>query len=577
MTIRVADGLDIPLEQTPQPIALIGRRGSGKTYAAGKLVEEFLDAGYQVVVLDPVGTWWALRLQADGVTPAYMVPVLGGSHGDIPLEATAGKLVATLVTERRTSMVLDVSEFNGAEQRRFVGAFMAELLAQKKKHKSAVMVVMEEAQEFAPQMARSDTATMLGAVERVVKLGRNFGIVPVLITQRPQSVNKDVLNQTELLFTFQLTGPQERKAVELWVQEKGADRSIVGELPGLPIGTALVWSPQWLNVFGRFAILPKRTYDASATPGAAPVEAAPLGAIDLEEVRAAMAATIEKAEADNPAALRKRLAVVERERNEARASESHWREIAERATDVGERAADAAVEATLLWHGETTQKLDSLLAGIQEASGKLGDMAADLVMLRSQMAAIRPERVPAPVLAAPAVVERRPRRVATEPVDGPLKAGERRILETLARHHPMRVTKAQLGTLAKFKITGGTFTTYWGHLRRLGLVEDDGGLIGLTPEGFDAVGAAPSAPASTEELLETWRTALKAGARRMLDELVEMYPVAIKRSELADLVEMTASGGTFSTYLGTLRRNGLVEMEGDLVRASSTLFLGVGR
>jgi hypothetical protein len=37
---------------------------------------------------------------------------------------------------------------------------------------------------------------------------------------------------------------------------------------------------------------------------------------------------------------------------------------------------------------------------------------------------------------------------------------------------------------------------------------------------------------------------------------------------------MTASGGTFNTYLGTLRRNGLAEVLGSEVKASDTLFIG---
>jgi hypothetical protein len=35
----------------------------------------------------------------------------------------------------------------------------------------------------------------------------------------------------------------------------------------------------------------------------------------------------------------------------------------------------------------------------------------------------------------------------------------------------------------------------------------------------------------------------------------------------------TTSGGTFGAYLGTLRRNGLIEVDGDGVRASAGLFL----
>ncbi len=59
----------------------------------------------------------------------------------------------------------------------------------------------------------------------------------------------------------------------------------------------------------------------------------------------------------------------------------------------------------------------------------------------------------------------------------------------------------------------------------------------------------------------------------MLDELVAVYPHGLSRDELGERAGYTASGGTFGTYLGTLRRNGLVEMDGGEVRASEALFL----
>jgi hypothetical protein len=40
------------------------------------------------------------------------------------------------------------------------------------------------------------------------------------------------------------------------------------------------------------------------------------------------------------------------------------------------------------------------------------------------------------------------------------------MLETLARRYPLRVTRAQLGTLAGFTPSGGTFATYFGTLKR---------------------------------------------------------------------------------------------------------------
>jgi hypothetical protein len=37
---------------------------------------------------------------------------------------------------------------------------------------------------------------------------------------------------------------------------------------------------------------------------------------------------------------------------------------------------------------------------------------------------------------------------------------------------------------------------------------------------------------------------------------------------------MTATGGTFQTYRGVLKRNGLIDYDGRNVRASDALFLG---
>lgn len=155
----------------------------------------------------------------------------------------------------------------------------------------------------------------------------------------------------------------------------------------------------------------------------------------------------------------------------------------------------------------------------------------------------------------------------------PLKAGAWRMLHTLARHHPMRVTRAQLATLSRFKVTGGTFNTYYSTLRRAGLITEHGGLIELTDAGRAVAEVDTAAPASTAELLEQWRTALKAGARTVLDLLIDAHPDALTRDELAQRAGYEISGGTFNTYLSTLRRNGLAEVTGDTVRGDEVLFL----
>ena len=97
--LKLAANLSLPVDAATQTFAFIGRKGSGKTYGAGKLTELLIEAGVQTVILDLVRKWWGLRLAADGKGPGIDIPMLGGLRGDIPLEA--GRLrTMGLITER---------------------------------------------------------------------------------------------------------------------------------------------------------------------------------------------------------------------------------------------------------------------------------------------------------------------------------------------------------------------------------------------------------------------------------------------------------------------------------------------
>ena len=62
----ISDTVALPADAVTQTFACIGRKGAGKTYLASMLAEQMLDIGAQVVILDPVGNWYGLRVAADG-------------------------------------------------------------------------------------------------------------------------------------------------------------------------------------------------------------------------------------------------------------------------------------------------------------------------------------------------------------------------------------------------------------------------------------------------------------------------------------------------------------------------------
>ncbi len=594
-TLRIGEDLQLPIAAVTERLAFLGMSGGGKTYAAMKLAELMLEVGAQVVALDPVGPWWGLRASGKGV--GFPIHVFGGIHGDMPLVHTAGALVADLVVEKGISAVLDVSDFTGGQMATFVSDFAERFFDRKKRTPTPVHLFLEEAHFFIPQVLppgeRGDKAgVMMGRVDRIARVGRNYGIGSSIISQQPQSVKKTALNQARTIFAFASGGKHERTAIIDWFgSNTRADNDAIFELlRHLENGVAYCAST-WLKIEGRKVhIAAKQTFDSSKTPQFGEILPKPktLAPVDVEAVKGAMAEVAAERERDDPRSLRKTIA--EKDRRIAELE----RELAKKpAAAPPGPAKEKRVEVPVLKDGQL-KRVEALLDRYGEVGGKLFEVGREIADALHKLspewsrahsglgfsAAPRPAALPPPArrpIAPASDLKSRgfPRATpARPPAEGEpdLRRGERRILEVLARSRPARRSRAQLGTLSGFTPSGGTFGTYWGVLRRYGLVDEGpDGLASITEAGLAAIGAAGDAPAQTrEEIVETWRRALRAGERAMLDALLAA-PNGLSRDDLGERTGFAASGGTFGTYLGVLRRNGLAEVEGVLVRAGEVL------
>jgi len=575
--LTISEDLSLPLDAVTEKIAFLGRTGGGKTYAAMKLCEEMLEANAHVVAIDPVGKWHGLRLLKDGKTKGFPIPVFGGLYGDVPIDPSAGGLIADLIVDKKINAVLDVSQFLLNEQTRFAYDFATRLFQRQKADPSAIHLFIEECQEFIPQnlsgSAKEFEARMLHAFERLWKLGRNAGIGGSLISQRPQEINKKVLNMSECLFVFQMTGPQEKKAVREWVGDKGLDQDLVDTLPYLKQGDCHVWSPVWLGKSEVIHVAEKKTIDASATPkvGAKNIVPKELSPIDVEEIREAMSATIEKAKADDPKELKRTIQDLRRELDAERKKKEIERiEIprpffrdgeVESLAATADKIATKFIEAADLFRGEAKK--------IQEAIQELRRINSDSRAKRMSVAPVSFKME----VNREAFLRQEKRVFSQAEGSGPLGKCERAILGVLANFQE-GCDIGKIAVLAGYRIQG-SFRNSLSQLRSLGYLSGSSSeTMRITNEGFAAIQDGYTPLPKGKDLIAYWMNHRSFGKceKAILEYLTSEYPSGKTIDQIAEATGYRVQG-SFRNSLSFLRTTGLiVGKSSELIRASEELF-----
>lgn len=563
--LRISPTLELPLDAVTQAIGILARRGAGKTYTASVLVEEVIRAHLPVVVLDPTGAWWGLRSSTDGEKPGLPVVIFGGEHGDVPLEATAGKVIADVVIEHPGAYVIDLSGLESkAAEHRFAADFLERLYRAKATHRDPLLVVVDEADGFAPQRPGPEQTRTLGALEAIVRRGRIRGLGVVLVTQRAAVLSKNVLTQIEVLVAMQTTGPQDRAAIDDWIKGNGTPEEraeVLGSLASLEQGEAWVWSPSWLRQLVRIRIRTRRTFDSSKTPeaGQQRVEPRAFAKVNLEQLGERIRATAETAKANDPAELRRRIAELERSASTRQAPEPIIERV-EVPVLNGQIDKLEAIVGDLRTIGQGMVVAGTGLAGVADSIiAAIGRVTATPQRGQAERAPRGVPAQPASDRGEPAVATLAPAapRRAPAPVDGPASLGkpERAILTALAAF-PIALTREQLAFLAGYHPRSKGFVNALGAMRSSGLIE--AGFPATMTEAGRAL--VPDQRVRPEELVILWVSRLGRAERAILERLVNQYPAAADRDELAREAgfEHVRSKG-FVNALGRLRSLGLVQ------------------
>lgn len=600
--LAIAKDLRLPVDAVTQTFLIVGKRGSGKSNTAARFVEQLHGARIPFVVLDPTDTWWGLKASRDGGPGLAGVYVFGGRKADLPLEGTGGVLIAESLCEHRLSMVLSVKHLSGRARSTFMVDFAQTLF--QKWNGGPLHVVLEEAHELAPQSAmnaKEGEQQMLGAFKRLWKLGRSSGIGGSAITQRPASLSKDITTQSEILIAHRTIGPQDVKAIGEWVKYHGEREDILADLPTLPSGEAFVWAPEFPEGkpigLRRTKILLRDTYDSASTPkvGEHRVEPKELAPADIEQLRAKMAATIERAKSEDPKALRAEVARLKRELDAKPKTNGHAakpidREQIQRLVDIGVRRATEALDR------DQRQFRQGLKREIDRLQRQFEPIGTTIAALSSAVAA----EFTAPAGWAPAIVapqgqssrevprenarstartaypEQRGVVSARAAESGAVSRSMQKILDALAAFEQLGISPARRVNVAFFAgyTENGHFNNMVGELRTNGFLDyPSGNMVQLTDAGRAIADADANSIQSLEDLHNTWMRKLSPSEGKLLRVLIDRgVDDPISRAELAEKTGYTENGH-FNNMVGHLRSLGAADYPGGgTVVATDVLF-----
>jgi len=192
MTVRIDMGLTasgttatLDLEELLATRLLVqGNSGSGKSHLLRRLIEQSAPVVQQAII-DPEG---------DFVTLAEMfghVVVESSTHSEAALQQIGAR-----VRQHRVSVVLNLENLDAEMQMRHAAAFLGGMFDVDREFWFPVLVVVDEAQMFAPAAAGevSDEArkASLGAMTNLMCRGRKRGLAGVIATQRLAKLAKNV-------------------------------------------------------------------------------------------------------------------------------------------------------------------------------------------------------------------------------------------------------------------------------------------------------------------------------------------------------------------------------------------------
>ena len=258
VVLDVGGEVSVPVnELATRGQAVLATRGAGKSWLAAVEAEQLIEAGYPVLILDVVGEYWSLKAK-------YPVVVFGGRHADVPLDPHIGREIAKAVLDRKLQAVVDLTAMRRADQPFFIADLATELYEYGLKVKTPCWLLIEEAQNFIPQVGNPPCKR---PILDIVEMGRHAGVGYCLVSHRSATIDKTALGLADIVVFKRLTLPHDLAVVRDFFRGKDPQFvEVVKELPGLANDEALLYYPLKIKEPVKFKVSDRKTPHAAETP-----------------------------------------------------------------------------------------------------------------------------------------------------------------------------------------------------------------------------------------------------------------------------------------------------------------------
>jgi len=220
---------------------ITGKRGSGKSWTAGVMMEEFHRLGLQFVCFDALNAHGGLDTlpRIESLTP------------DVGQSIDMKSLVERLRTTDK-SLVIALGGLPLIKQQELMGDYCEALI--EARLGKGIHTIIEECQDFVPQQGKPIS---FDPIVRLCKLGRALGYGASLVSQRPAGVNKEALSQASVYLVHNVINNRDLKTLDEQLSfgtDKRLIKKILNGIASARKGECVAYAPEFFRDRGYLVI-----------------------------------------------------------------------------------------------------------------------------------------------------------------------------------------------------------------------------------------------------------------------------------------------------------------------------------